>query len=69
MNNRLIGLVVCLAIGQVQAASFDCGKASTLALLLDDLCELLLGASIPDALLEGRESQYMKLYQLTNRLP
>ncbi len=28
MKKRWMGLVVCLAIGQVQAASFDCGKAS-----------------------------------------
>ncbi|MDD5391308.1 MAG: hypothetical protein PHD37_18375 [Gallionellaceae bacterium] len=29
MNKRWMGLVVCLAVGQVQAASFDCAKAGT----------------------------------------
>jgi uncharacterized protein len=29
MKKRWIGLVLCLAFGQAQAASFDCGKAGT----------------------------------------
>jgi hypothetical protein len=61
-------LVLCLVIGQVQTTSFDCAKASTLELVLDNLSELLLGATVPSTVPEGRESYYTNLYQLTHWL-
>jgi len=43
-------------------------NGNTLELALDNLRELLLGATIPGTVPEGRESYYTNLYQLTNWL-